>query len=125
VSDLQQRIAEYHHLRFPTAGPEHVALKAAEEVGEVCSAVNGMVSKGDFGKGDVVGEAADCVLVLLALVGRWFDGRNLLAEVEARLARNMDPNGGHRSCLKADAPFDCRPQEAVDAEHWADWQAQQ
>ncbi len=59
------------------------------------------VSGGDFGKGDVVGEAADTVFVALALVGRWFPEHDLLAEVETRLARNMDPNGGHRSCLPA------------------------
>lgn len=96
---LQDAVAVYHVRRFPDARLEHVALKLAEEAGETCSAVNGFVSGGDFGKGDVMGEAADAVFVALALVGRWFPERDLLAEVEARLARNLDPNGGHRSCV--------------------------
>jgi len=98
---LQAAIAAYHVQRFPQAQVEHVALKLAEEAGEVTSAVNGHVSGGDFGKGDVVGEAADTVFVALALVGRWFPERDLLAEVETELARYLDPNGGHRSCLPA------------------------
>jgi phosphoribosyl-ATP pyrophosphohydrolase len=97
---LQDAIAAYHVQRFPDCQVEHIALKLAEEAGETCSAVNGHVSGGDYGKGDVVGEAADAVFVALALVGRWFPERDLLAEVEARLARNMDSNGGHRSCVK-------------------------
>jgi len=98
---LQAAIAAYHVQRFPNAQVEHVALKLAEEGGEVASAVNDHVSEGDFGKGDVVAEAVHTAFSLLALVGRWFPERDLLAEVEARLARNMDPNGGHRSCLLA------------------------
>src|ERR1700730_2741880 len=96
---LQDAIAAYHRLRFPDCTVEQITLKLAEEAGEGASAVNGMVSDGDYGKGDPVGEAADSVFVHLALVGRFFPDRDLMAEVEARLARNMDPNGGHRSCL--------------------------
>ncbi len=96
---LQAAIAAYHVQRFPQAQVEHVALKLAEEAGEVASAVNGHVSGGDFGKGDVVGEAVHAAFSLLALVGRWFPARDLLAEVETELARYLDPNGGHRSCL--------------------------
>lgn len=76
-------------------------MKIAEEVGEVVSAVNGYVSDGDFGKGDTVDEVVDVVLACLALAGRWFPERDVLAEVEARLERFLDPNGGHRSCVKA------------------------
>lgn len=97
---LQEAIAAYHVQRFPDARMEHVALKLTEEAGETASAVNGHISGGDYGKGDIVGEAADAVFVALALVGRWFPDRDLLAEVEARLVRNMDPNGGHRSCVR-------------------------
>lgn len=70
MSDLQAAIAAYHRRRFPLAKPEHVALKLAEEAGELASAVNGMVSQDDYGKGDVVAEAVDVAIVLLSLVGR-------------------------------------------------------
>lgn len=115
MTDLQERIAAYHRRRFPTAGPLNVAAKIGEEAGELLSAVNGLIDS-SYGKGDAVYEAVDVALAALALVGRWFPDQDVLAEVEARLDRFMDPNGGHRSCL---------PQEAVDAEHWADWQSQQ
>lgn len=78
----------------------HVALKLAEEAGELASAVNGYVSQGDYGKGDVVAEAVDVAIVLLSLVGRWFPDRDLIAETEARLALFLDPAGGHRSCVR-------------------------
>lgn len=78
----------------------HVALKLAEEAGELASAVNGYVSEGDYGKGDVMAEAVDVALVLFALVGRWFPGRDLLTETKARLAVFLDPAGGHRSCVR-------------------------
>jgi phosphoribosyl-ATP pyrophosphohydrolase len=96
---LQYAIAAYHVQRFPHAGPLNVAAKVGEEAGELLSAVNGIVSGGDYGKGDVVYEAVDVIMAALALVGRWYPERDALAEVEARLARFMDPNGGHRSCV--------------------------
>jgi phosphoribosyl-ATP pyrophosphohydrolase len=95
---LQEAIAAYHIQRFPDAGPLNVAAKIGEEAGELLSAVNGQVHP-DFGKGDVVYEAVDVIMAALALVGRWYPERDALAEVEARLARFTDPNGGHRSCL--------------------------
>lgn len=101
MTGLQERIADYHRRRFPTAGPLNVAAKIGEEAGELLSAVNGLIDS-SYGKGDTVYEAVDVVLAALALVGRWFPDRDVLAEVEARLDRFMDPNGGHRSCIKPD-----------------------
>jgi hypothetical protein len=94
-------IVAYHVQRFPTAGPVNVALKIAEEAGELASAVNGYVSGGDFGKGDVVYEAVDTLLAIRALLGRWFPDVDPDAEVEARIALFQDPNGGHWSCIGA------------------------
>lgn len=39
LSDLTRYVAEWHHANYPTATPKDVALKLAEEAGEVCRAV--------------------------------------------------------------------------------------
>lgn len=98
---LQDAIAAYHIQRFPDAGPLNVAAKVGEEAGELLSAVNGMVSGGDYGKGDVVYEAIDVILAVRALLARWFPDVDPDAETETRLVRFLDPNGGHRSCVSA------------------------
>lgn len=104
MTDLQAAIAAYHVQRFPHAKPEHVALKVAEEAGELGDAVLGMVSNGDFGKGDVVYEAVDVLFGVFCLLARWFPEVDPDAEVRARLTRFTDPNGGHRSCLACGPP---------------------
>ena len=93
--DLADAVVRWHVGRFPRATAEHVGLKAAAEVGELCDAVLGDVGQG--GDGAVAGEAADVVIVVLALLGRWYPEVDLLAEVRAKLAILTNPDSGHRS----------------------------
>lgn len=96
--NLQARATDWHVRRFPQAGQEHVALKAAEEIGEVASAVIGTLGRNTAtGAGDVPGEAADVVIALMVLLGRWYSPADLLEEVERKLSILTDPNSNHRS----------------------------
>ena len=101
MTDLQTRVAAWHARRFPTAGAAELGLKASSEVGELCEALQAVIDDREPRDGhDAAYEAADVLVVILALVGRYFPGRDLLAETEARVTRFENPNGGHRSCVK-------------------------
>ncbi len=93
---LGAMVVAWHRERFPTAGPEHVGLKLASEVGELCDEVCTAVLApfGLIGK-----EAADVLICLLALLGRWYPSVDLLAEVRAKLAILTNPDSGHPSAL--------------------------
>ncbi len=95
--DLAAAVERWHAGRFPMATAEHIGLKASAEVGELCDAILGDVGQG--GDGAVAGEAADVLIVLLALLGRWYPEVDLLAEARAKLAILTDPNSGHRSAV--------------------------
>jgi hypothetical protein len=96
MDDLGDLVCDWHRERFPMAEMEHVALKACEEVGEVAKAVNGVAGMNSAaGGGDVGAEAADVVITLLVLLGRWFPHVDLVGEVQARLAILTDPTSGH------------------------------
>lgn len=106
MGDLQSRVGLWHVERFPDAQVEHVALKAAEEVGELASAILGVVGKNSAtGGGDPLGEAADVAICLMVLLDRWIGG-DLLAAVEWKLAVLNDPNSGHRSSVRAEGSHD-------------------
>lgn len=96
---LAAMVVSWHRDRFPAAGPEHVALKAASEVGELCDEVCTVaMGAGSLTSSYEVGrEAADVVICLLALLGRWYPDVDLLAEVRAKLAILRNPDSGHRS----------------------------
>jgi hypothetical protein len=76
---LQHRAAAWHRQAAPTSCAVLVALKGCEEVGEVARAFHG--------RGSVADEAADVVLAMMVLVGRWYPERDLLAMVEEKLDR--------------------------------------
>lgn len=98
---LQDEIVAWHVRRFPDAQMEHVALKSSEEVGEVASAINAVVGfNSATGKGDVPSEAADVVISLMVLLGRWFPAFDLLEEVQKKLTILTDRNSGHRAALR-------------------------
>lgn len=97
--DLQARVGAWHASRFPDVQMFHVALKAAEEVGEVAEAVNDVLLGFAQREGRIAEEAADVVIVLMALLERWVPGGDLLAEVERKLAVLNDPTSGHRSAV--------------------------
>lgn len=98
---LQDRAAAWHAARFPDARPYLVIIKTMAELGELADAVIAAAgtssAAGKEGDG-VLGEAADVLITLLVLAGRW-DGGDLLAVTEAKLARLETP-GAHRASLK-------------------------
>jgi len=95
---LQERVATWHGERFPNATMLHVAVKMAEECGEVASAVLALDDdRTATGRGVVWEEAADVAVCLLVLLGRWFPEFDLLAEVDRKFAILTDPTSGHRA----------------------------
>lgn len=96
---VQQQAGDWHRERFPDAQVEHVALKTAEEVGELASAIIGVVGRNSAsGDGDPQAEAADVAICLMVLLERWIGG-DLLDAVERKLAILNDPDSGHRSAV--------------------------
>lgn len=90
--DLFAAMIDWHDRRFP--GPhsiERTALKLGEEAGELQSAVLAHLTDGDDGKGQIAGELADVLAVLVVLASMFgIDlteaGWDKLAVLEARLA---------------------------------------
>ncbi len=85
---LASMAVAWHRQRFPAAGPQHVALKAVAEFGELLDAI---LPADLGGKGNIGEEAADVLLTLLVLVGRFYPSVDLLAEVRAKLAILANP----------------------------------
>lgn len=106
---LQEEIAAWHTKRFPDAESYHVAIKAMEELGEVASEVNGDLKKNsDDRGGKTPEEAADVVICLMVLLGRWYPGRDLLVEVQKKLDVLTDPDSGHRSAALPEPKKTCK-----------------
>lgn len=93
---LASMAVAWHRQRFPAAGAVHIALKAVAELGELLDAI---LPADLGGKGDVGEEAADVLICLFALVGRFYPAVDLLAEVRAKLAILSNPDSGHPSAL--------------------------
>lgn len=99
---LQERVGLWHRQRFPEAEMEHVALKTAEEAGEVAKAVNGVVRKNASRSAEihhVAEEAADVVITLMALLDRYTQ-YDLLTCVREKLSILRDPSSGHPASLR-------------------------
>ena len=94
---------------------EYVALKTCEEVGELASAVLGLVgtNSATTGKGDVAGEAADVVICIMVLLDRWYPV-SLFAAVEAKLAILNDLNSGRQPVATHDPG--CATSSGVDCD---------
>lgn len=102
MDELQDIAVQWHTKRFPEAGPEHVVMKATEELGELAGAVNGRVGKNSpRARGDVGEEVADVVIVLMILLRRYYPEYRLMDEVARKLAILNDPESGHRSAALA------------------------
>jgi NTP pyrophosphatase (non-canonical NTP hydrolase) len=97
---LQNRAARWHAARFPACTPEDIGLKAMSELGEVADAVlaEGRDAAHPERAGNVAAEAADVVICLLALCGRFTAG-DLLNAVDAKLRILETPGGAHPGCL--------------------------
>lgn len=99
---FQDAAVQWHEKRFPDAGPEHVVMKAMEELGELAGAVNGRLGKNSpRARGEVGEEAADVAITILVLLGRWFPEVSWEAEVREKLSILTDPTSGHRSAALA------------------------
>lgn len=93
---LSAMAVSWHRRRFPAAGAVHVALKAVSELGEVVDAI---LPSDLGGKGDVGEEAADVLITLLVLLGRFYPAVDLLGEVRAKLAILGNAESGHPAAL--------------------------
>lgn len=101
MEEFQNKAVLWHKERFPNAQMSFVALKTCEEAGEVARAVNGL--QGNLcatGGGSVPEEAADVVITLLVLLGRWFPNHDLLHEVQSKLNILTDPSSNHPASLQ-------------------------
>jgi len=102
VTGLQGRAARWHAARFPQCTVEDIALKSVAELGEVADAILAGGRDGSHPEraGMVLAEAADVVVTLLAICGRFGHG-DLLDAVDAKLAVLETPGGNHPGCLPA------------------------
>lgn len=102
---LQDRAAAWHAARFPACTPEDIGLKAQAELGEVSDAI--LAERQRDGShperaGTILAEAADVLVTLLALCGRFGYG-DLLTAVSRKLALLETPGGDHPGCLPEEA----------------------
>jgi len=97
---IQERAARWHAARFPCCTAEDIGLKAQAELGEVSDAILAGGRDGSHPEraGNVLAEAADVVVTMLALCGRFGHG-DLLGAVNAKLSMLETPGGQHPGCL--------------------------
>ena len=102
MTGIQDRAAAWHAARFPQCTAEDIALKSVAELGEVADAIlaEGRDSSHPERAGTVLAEAADVLVTLLALCGRFGHG-DLLDAVDAKLAVLETPGGPHPGCLES------------------------
>ena len=86
MSYLQARTVAWSQRAHETAKPADFLAKAVEELGETARAVISD-QNGRPNRGDAPAEAAQVVVVLLGLIGRYYPGRDLLVEVAAEITR--------------------------------------
>jgi NTP pyrophosphatase (non-canonical NTP hydrolase) len=84
---LQSRSTAWRAQHYPDCTPTDVVAKLFEEGGELARAIIGDL-EGRPDRGDVGQEAAQVVLVVLSLVGRFYPDIDVLAEVNAELLRH-------------------------------------
>ena len=104
MHEIQTRAAAWHAARFPTCAAEDAALKAMAELGEVADAIlaRGRDASHPERAGEVTAEAADVVITMLALCGRFTAG-DLLTAVADKLTILETPGGGHPGSLPTPA----------------------
>jgi hypothetical protein len=89
MSDVQDRAAAWVLAKFPESTQADRLAKLLEEAGEFARACIGQYEQRP-GRGDVGVEAAQTVLVIASLIGRYFPDIDLFAEVRLELARAED-----------------------------------
>lgn len=102
---LQEPATRWHTQRFPDAIVFEVTTKASEELGE-CAAEVLIDKSGTMNLKErplttnAPAEAADVVLSLMVLLGRWYPGYDLMEEVAKKINKLTDPNSGHRAAME-------------------------
>ena len=92
MSALQELCAEWHASRFPDHDRWLVLAKLTEEVGELARSIVGE-HEGRPGRGDIGQEAAQCVLVLMTLIGRFYPDLDILSDAWIEYGRVADIAG--------------------------------
>lgn len=84
LNTFQAAVGHWHGQRFPEAKASHIALKLAEETGEVCRALveSSFPSRSDHHRESLADELGDVLIVLAALASKC--GISLAKAVEAR-----------------------------------------
>ena len=105
MNNLQELITKWHTQRFPDAIVFEVTTKACEELGECVAEVltdkaTAMNLKEVPLMTNAPAEAADVVIALMVLLGRWYPGYDLMDEVRQKMNKLTDPNSGHRAAME-------------------------
>lgn len=101
---LQWRAGRWSRLRFPDAEACDIALKAAEEVGELAQVVGTVAGRNDSHKlpntlaHPFTEESADAVVALMVLVERYTPD-DLLSVVDRKISMLETP-GAHRASVR-------------------------
>lgn len=89
MSALQQHAADWHRRRWPHSEPDHVTLDAVARLGALADLVlieRGIHAHDDPEIADIVPDTAgDILVILLALIGRWWPSYDLIEEVTTRI----------------------------------------
>lgn len=89
ATGIQLRAGAWRMARYPDSIEEGVLAKLVEEVGELARAVIGRLEERP-GRGDVGQEAAQVLLVMCSLFGRWYPDEILLRH-PGNLSSKADP----------------------------------
>lgn len=93
-------VSAWHSTVFPRATSSDLFVKTTEELGEVAEALSadeGRNSKKSPEGLSVVEEAADVIICLMALCGRYYEA-DVMVAVEAKFKLLMTP-GAHRASI--------------------------
>jgi NTP pyrophosphatase (non-canonical NTP hydrolase) len=97
---LQELVADWHRARFPHDDARDVVLKAVTEMGEVAEAILTEQGRNSAKEpGDVLEEAGDVVIALMALCARY--GYGDLLESARRKYERLNTPGAHRASISA------------------------
>lgn len=91
VNTLGQRANIWRAVRNLSLDPAQIAVKLGEEIGEVDRALVGLFEQRP-GRGDLVQEAAQSVIVLASLVEAVYPGTDLYDAVEQEMDRLGAPS---------------------------------
>jgi NTP pyrophosphatase (non-canonical NTP hydrolase) len=89
MAEIQERSLAWRRKHFPETDVVHAVAKLAEEVGELARAVIAETEH-RTGRGDVVQEAAQVVLIVASIVAWTHPDRDLMEAMRSEIARLED-----------------------------------